>query len=57
MHYSGNIHFIAEDDRHAAALCRRLLSFLPSNNMEDPPRLAFPGDIGTDDAIGEILPC
>lgn len=56
MHYSGNIHFIAEDDKHAAALCRRLLSFLPSNNMEDPPRLAFPGDVTVDDAIGDILP-
>lgn len=37
MVHSGVIHFIAEDDRHAVALCRKLLSFLPANNLEDPP--------------------
>lgn len=56
MHYSGNIHFIAEDDKHAAALCRRLLSFLPSNNMEDPPRLPFNTEVGVDEAMNEVLP-
>ena len=34
---SGNIHFVAEDDRHALDLVRALLSYLPSNNMMDPP--------------------
>jgi propionyl-CoA carboxylase beta chain len=34
---SGNIHFIAEDDGHAVQILRRLLSYLPSNNMIDPP--------------------
>ncbi|MEM8570704.1 MAG: acyl-CoA carboxylase subunit beta [Pseudomonadota bacterium] len=34
---SGNIHFIAEDDADAIAIVHRLLSFLPSNNMSDPP--------------------
>ena len=34
---SGNIHFIAEDDRHAIELVGRLLGYLPSNNMMDPP--------------------
>ena len=38
MAHSGVIHFIAENDQDAAALCRKLLSFLPSNNLEDPPR-------------------
>src|SRR5215469_11542177 len=37
MTSSGVIHFIAEDDNHAVLLAKRLLSFLPSNNMEDPP--------------------
>jgi len=36
-HYSGVVHFIAEDDEDALAITRRLLSFLPSNNTEDPP--------------------
>ncbi|MEG2248883.1 MAG: carboxyl transferase domain-containing protein, partial [Akkermansia sp.] len=34
---SGNIHFVAEDDQHAIDITKRLLSFLPSNNMEEPP--------------------
>ena len=39
MTRSGVIHFIAEDDNQAIALCQKLLSFLPSNNLEDPPRV------------------
>ncbi|MBM3509791.1 MAG: acyl-CoA carboxylase subunit beta [Alphaproteobacteria bacterium] len=34
---SGNIHFIADDDHHAIEIVRRLLSFLPANNVVDPP--------------------
>jgi acetyl-CoA carboxylase carboxyltransferase component len=34
---SGNVHFVAEDDRHALDIARQLLSFLPSNNSDDPP--------------------
>ena len=41
MAHSGVIHFIAEDDAATPILiCKRLLSFLPSNNLEDPPRVA-----------------
>jgi propionyl-CoA carboxylase beta chain len=35
---SGVCHFAAEDDAHALALMRRLLSYLPQNNHDDPPR-------------------
>jgi len=35
---SGVAHFAAPDDAAALALIRDLLSYLPSNNMEDPPR-------------------
>jgi len=35
---SGVSHFAAADDRDALHLIRELLSFLPSNNMEDPPQ-------------------
>jgi methylmalonyl-CoA carboxyltransferase large subunit len=35
MTYSGVVHFIAEDDDDAIFTCKRLLSFLPSNNLED----------------------
>ena len=41
MAKAGTIHFIAEDDAHALGICRTLLGFLPSNNREDPPRLAW----------------
>jgi len=56
MHYSGVVHFIAEDDRDAANLCRRLLNFLPSNNLEDPPRLPHDGLIEYDDQIAGLVP-
>ncbi len=34
---SGVAHFAAAEDRECLSLIRELLSFLPSNNMEDPP--------------------
>ncbi len=42
---SGVAHFISRDDADCCAMLRELLSFLPSNNMEDPPRRA------TDDPV------
>jgi propionyl-CoA carboxylase beta chain len=35
---SGVAHFVAADDKGCIAQIRELLSFLPSNNHEDPPR-------------------
>ena len=35
---SGTAHFAAEDEDECFDLVRQLLSYLPSNNMEDPPR-------------------
>ncbi|MCX8185122.1 MAG: acyl-CoA carboxylase subunit beta [Sulfolobales archaeon] len=34
---SGQADFIVEDDKEAIAVIKKLLSYLPSNNMEDPP--------------------
>jgi propionyl-CoA carboxylase beta chain len=34
---SGVAHFVADADEHALRMVRELLSFLPSNNMDDPP--------------------
>ncbi len=34
---SGVAHFAADDDRACLALIRELLSYLPSNNLEEPP--------------------
>jgi propionyl-CoA carboxylase beta chain len=35
---SGVAHFISRDDADCCAMIRELVGFLPSNNMEDPPR-------------------
>jgi methylmalonyl-CoA carboxyltransferase large subunit len=56
MTYSGVTHFIAEDDRHAVAICQKLLSFLPSNNLEDPPHIEGDRRIDADPAIGDLVP-
>jgi len=34
---SGVAHFVAEDDEDCIALIKNLLSYLPQNNLEDPP--------------------
>jgi len=54
---SGNVHFIAEDDAHALQIVHRLLSFLPSNNMADPPhRVETELSLGDDFELDAILP-
>jgi len=35
---SGVAHFLAHDDAECLSLLRELLSFIPSNNLDDPPR-------------------
>lgn len=37
---SGVAHFAADDDEHCLRLTRELFSFIPSNNMENPPFVA-----------------
>lgn len=37
---SGVAHFAADSDEQALLLVRELLSFIPSNNVDDPPRVA-----------------
>ncbi len=56
MHYSGVVHLIARDDDDAIALCRRLLSYLPANNMEDPPRQPFNGKLKSDSGMNDVVP-
>lgn len=53
---SGNIHLVAEDDSHAMELSAKLLSYLPSNNLSDPPH-EFPDlDMSEDPQMNEIVP-
>ncbi len=56
MNRSGVVHLIAEDDEGALFLCRRLLSFLPSNNVEDPPRLPFDLALDDDEELNYLIP-
>lgn len=41
---SGVAHFAAQDDRQALELIQRLLSYMPQNNLEDPPRVETEDD-------------
>jgi methylmalonyl-CoA carboxyltransferase large subunit len=56
MTHSGVIHFIAENDQEALYLCRRLLSFFPANNLEDPPRVAFENNVDPNPALTKVIP-
>ena len=54
---SGVAHFVADDDRECLALIRELLSFMPDNNLDDPPRRA-PDDSPDreDETLDRIVP-
>ena len=54
---SGVAHFAADSDEHALRVVRELLSFIPSNNLEDAPRLQSndPAD-RTADKLNTIVP-
>ena len=54
---SGVAHFAAEDEADALATIRQLLAYLPSNNMEDAPRVDT-GDDPTrrEEALNSLVP-
>jgi propionyl-CoA carboxylase beta chain len=54
---SGVAHFAADSDEHALRTVRELLSFIPSNNMEDPPHgpSTDPPD-RTEEKLNSIVP-
>ncbi|MEW5733226.1 MAG: carboxyl transferase domain-containing protein [Thermodesulfobacteriota bacterium] len=54
---SGVAHFACENDADAIANIRELLSYLPQNNMEDPPAVAPADDPArTDESLNTIIP-
>ena len=54
---SGVAHFAVPDDRSCLSLIRELLSFMPSNNMEDPPALSSSDDPGRmEEALNSLVP-
>ncbi len=54
---SGVAHFAADSDEHALRMVRELLSFIPSNNLDDPPRVT-PTDLPdrADTELNSIVP-
>ena len=54
---SGVAHFAADSDRDCLLLIRELLSFLPANNLDDPPRVeAQAPPEGAAEALDSIVP-
>ena len=56
MNNSGVVHFVAANDEEAVYTCRRLLSFLPSNNLEDPPRMQPDPTLDLSPEFNKIVP-
>src|ERR1700732_5300360 len=54
---SGVAHFLAHDDAECLSMVRDLFSFLPSNNLDDPPRKPCTDPIDrADPALDKIVP-
>jgi propionyl-CoA carboxylase beta chain len=54
---SGVAHFAVPNDRECLALIRELLSYMPSNNLEDPPHVATSDPVTREDeALDTLVP-
>jgi len=54
---SGVSHFLVTDEDEGMALIRKLLSYLPSNNLEEPPLMENTDPIDRlEDSLNEIIP-
>jgi propionyl-CoA carboxylase beta chain len=56
---SGNAHYFAPDERDAIEFVQALLSYLPSNNLEEPPSYDEPASLDvsdTDRALDMLVP-
>jgi propionyl-CoA carboxylase beta chain len=54
---SGVAHFLAHDDAECLSMVRELLSFLPSNNLDEPPRKVCSDPVDrADAALDTIVP-
>jgi propionyl-CoA carboxylase beta subunit len=53
---SGVCHVAAESEADTLFLIRKLLGYLPQNNMEDPPFIAGDDPLRMDDALNSIVP-
>lgn len=54
---SGVTHFVADDEEEGIMLIRKLLSYMPQNNLEDPPYVPTEDPIDRlEDSLNEIIP-
>lgn len=54
---SGVAHFAAENEEEGILLIRKLLSYMPQNNLEDPPRTVSDDPIDRlEDSLNQIIP-
>lgn len=54
---SGNVHFVAENDADAVRIVKKLLSYLPANNVMDPPHAPTPQvDLSADVEFNKLIP-
>jgi propionyl-CoA carboxylase beta chain len=54
---SGTAHLATATEQEALALCRRLIDYFPSNNVENPPYMPPEDDpLRMDDALNHIVP-
>jgi propionyl-CoA carboxylase beta chain len=54
---SGVAHFAVDDDAECLALIRELLSFMPDNNLDDPPRKATDDPLDREDpSLDSLVP-
>ena len=56
MALSGVTHFVADDDQQAILIAKKLLSFLPQNNTEDPPIVDPDYVVEPDPELADIVP-
>lgn len=56
MANSGVVHFVAENDQEALHICRRLLSFLPQNNLEETPPIPIDEAVDPNPELNKMVP-
>jgi acetyl-CoA carboxylase carboxyltransferase component len=54
---SGAVHFVADDEEEGVLLIRKLISYMPQNNLEDPPLYPCTDPIDRlEDSLNEVIP-
>ena len=53
---SGVNHFVVDDDEQAVLVAKKLLSFLPQNNTEDPPEVEPDRYVEHDESMYDLVP-